>query len=114
VVQGIAPLMASAAAVYSDAPEQDGHWLAMLFRAAGMPVPVALRDVMELDRLQRKMTLSRARQAWEAQLARVDADHGLRRHRAGPDAERLARAWLRLIGVRGGACKREQGEGFCR
>lgn len=96
VVGDLDALLTRVQCVYSDAPEQDQSWLSTLYDAADASHTVRLHDVMEIDRLQRKMNLSRARQLWDHTIQAVDAAHALPRHRAGPDATRLALAFLSL------------------
>ena len=70
----------------SDAPEFDGHWMARLLAAApGLSVP----RLVDFDRLVvSRCTLAQTRRVY----ATLDDEPAP--HRAGPDAERLARAWL--------------------
>lgn len=74
----------------SDAPEFDGRWLHRLLAAAeGLRVP----PVIDFDRLvATHCDLDRTRRVY-AHLDRAPTPH-----RAGPDAERLARAWAAGMG----------------
>ena len=82
--------------VFCDGLPCDDVWMRKLYRGADRRMPFDLRDVQELRRLAAKMSADRARALWEAKVAQVDAEVSLERHRAGPDAERLARAYLKL------------------
>lgn len=77
--------------VVADAPEFDGYWLRTLFATApGLAAP----RLADFDRLV-------ATHFSEAGVRRVYAalDAAPTPHRAGPDAQRLARAWLAGLGV---------------
>lgn len=73
--------------VIADAPEWDGRWLRTLLAAAeGLGEPPRVHDFDIL--VAARLSVARARRVYAA-LDRLAAPH-----RAGPDAERLARAWL--------------------
>ena len=98
-------------------PSQDGKWLSVLLRAAGLPRhALRLRDTDEaladsvLDLFRPALPQDRLGQAVADILAQVkqDADGRPVRHRALADAEEERRKWLEALRL---ACKaREQAE----